>query len=186
MNTMLTRHLDPLIYLLQESGDITHDLLIASQEYDHNIMDIMRYYCKDVRDINDREIADVTSADIEQTIKKKALLWTEYEKVKALERELPILPSIILFAFDISTSIALGILLNIAVGSFEPAIVAFVIFSYQCIGRLYLFITQAVQLHHKSTRLHIDQGVQYFLSQPQNTGGRDISRSEEIELRVQN
>jgi hypothetical protein len=135
MNGASEEQLDSLVHSSRQGGDIAQDL---NREYDRNVKDIERYFCKRTRDIGDLEKQATTAANrevLEQVRVRKNSVWAKYNKVKKVERQLPLWPSLLLFAFDSGTSIGLGILFNIATTNGLVGIYGFVFFSIQCAGR---------------------------------------------------
>lgn len=139
MNGASAGQLDSPVHSSRQGGDIAQDLMTASQKYDQNVTDIRRYFCKHTRYIGDLQTQATTAANPEQVLEqvheRKNSVWVKYDKIKNVERQLPLWPSLLLFAFDGGTSIGLGILLNLATTNGLVGICGFVVFSFQCAGR---------------------------------------------------
>ena len=172
------------MHLSQEREDISQDLLTAGREYDDNITDITKYFCKDARDIRNLEESAATNAnlrDFQHILKRKKLIRSEYERIKRLEMRLPIRPPILFFIADCSTSIVLGITLNIGSGNSGFGIAGILIFLYQWFARSFPILSGIFGPHWKPTRRRIEEGVDYFLHRSQTALERD-----ELELPVRN
>ena len=107
-----------MIYLSQGIGGIDQDLVVAGEEYDHQLAEILKYYFERARTIANLEVKESSKEDaLLDILQLKKEIWQEYKSIKTVEEGLHISPPLTLFAVEMALAIASGVIFNIGPSS---------------------------------------------------------------------
>ena len=84
-----------------------------AQRYEENVPTMKHYLYREIKDIRKLESAATSLQEHSHALQRKIQLLSDFEAIRAFEQGLELSPSIIRFTFEVTTSIMLGVLLNI-------------------------------------------------------------------------